>query len=107
MPGPLAVVNLRDESLSVSAVSGKCFEADGRILGHIIDPRTGAPAMGAQLSAVVLPSATETDALSTALLVQGTAGHEKISALRKGMRTLVVAQDQEGRNQVLTGGIEP
>src|SRR4030095_7235736 len=65
---PLATVELEDESLSVSAVWGRSFRAGEKTYGHIIDPRTGAPADNALLSAVVLPTATETDALSTALL---------------------------------------
>jgi thiamine biosynthesis lipoprotein len=65
---PLAIVELENESLSVSAVWGRSFRDGEKTYGHIIDPRTGAPADNALLSAVVLPSATETDALSTALL---------------------------------------
>ncbi len=87
---PLAVVNLRDESLSVSAVWGKSFTAEGKIFGHVLDPRTAAPVMGSLLSAVVLPSATETDALSTALLVLGDTGLELIQQLRPAARSLVV-----------------
>lgn len=67
----VAVVPLRDESLSVSAVHGKAFEAEGRLLGHVLDPRTGQPVMGAQLAAVAMPSATDSDALSTGLLILG------------------------------------
>jgi thiamine biosynthesis lipoprotein len=89
----LATVPLKDEAMSVSAVWGKCFQANGRILGHILDPRTGEPAKGAMLSAVVLPSATETDALSTALLVLGKEGHDKIAGLRKEMRSLVATEE--------------
>ena len=88
-PGALS---LRDEAMSVSAVWGKFFEADGRRLGHVIDPRTGQPVNRALLSVVVLPSATETDALSTALLVLGTEGHDSISGLRPGMKTLLVTE---------------
>lgn len=88
----LAVVPLRDESLSVSAVWGKAFQAHGKTCGHVLDPRTSRPAENAVLAAVVLPSAAETDALSTALLVVGSAGHERIGSLRPGMRTLLVAQ---------------
>ena len=44
-------------------------KADGKKFGHVIDPRTGRPVNNAVQAAVVLPSATETDALSTALLV--------------------------------------
>src|SRR5581483_11423935 len=65
-PLPLATVELRDEALSVSAVWGKSFQVDGKIFGHVLDPRTGQPATDAGLAAVVLPSAMETDALSTA-----------------------------------------
>ena len=39
----VAVVPLRDQALSVSAVHGKAFEVDGARLGHVIDPRTGRP----------------------------------------------------------------
>src|SRR5439155_11231288 len=70
----LAVVPLRDEAMSVSAVWGKAFEANGRVYGHVLDPVEGEPVAGRVLAAVVLPSATETDALSTALLIDGTAG---------------------------------
>ena len=53
---PLAIVELNDESLSVSAVWGKAFEADGQTYGHVLDAARGA---------------AESDALSTALLVEG------------------------------------
>jgi FAD:protein FMN transferase len=66
----IASVRLRDESLSVSARWGRSFTAKGVTYGHVIHPRTGTPAEGALLSAVVLPSATESDALSTALLTE-------------------------------------
>lgn len=89
---PFAVVGLKDESLSVSAIWGKCFEKNGKTFGHILDPRTGRPAAAALLSAVILPSATETDALSTALLTLGPEGHEQITRLRPGMRALVAGE---------------
>jgi thiamine biosynthesis lipoprotein len=78
-PTPLAIVDLHDESLSVSAVWGKGFSLDGRFYGHVIDPRSGQPTEGALLAAMILPSATESDALSTALLVRGS---EMVSCLR-------------------------
>ena len=97
-PGPdapptlLATVPLKDEAMSVSGVWGNSFQVGGRTYGHIIDPRTGEPAIGTVLAAVVLPSATETDALSTALLTVGAAGHDAIATLRPGMKTLVVSE---------------
>ena len=62
-PKLLATVPLRDQAMSVSGVWGNSFEVGGRTYGHIIDPRTGEPALGTVLAAVVLPSATEMDAL--------------------------------------------
>jgi thiamine biosynthesis lipoprotein len=85
-------ISLQDEALSISAVWGKSFEHEGRMLGHVMDPRTGQPSANAVLAAVALPSATETDALSTALLTMGPAGHQTISGLRTNIRTLVAGK---------------
>jgi thiamine biosynthesis lipoprotein len=90
-----AVVALKDEAMSVSAVWGKFFHAEGETYGHIIDPRTGRPASQGVMAVVVLESATETDALSTALLTVGPEGHDTIASLREGMRTLVMARSGE------------
>lgn len=99
-------IPLCDESLSVSAVSGKSFVAGGRTFGHVIDPRSGEPASHALLAAVVSPSATETDALSTALLVTGAEGHDSIAELRPGLRTLLASQANDGGLQVSAHKIE-
>jgi len=90
----LTTVPLKDEAMSVSAVWGRSFAACGQTFGHVMDPRTGQPVKGALLAAVVLPSATETDALSTALLTLGSAGHDRIASLRPGMRTLLVLESE-------------
>ena len=103
---PQAAIMLRDCALSVSAVWGKSFEADGKRFGHVIDPLTGWPVNNAVQAAVALPSATETDALSTALLVLGLEGHEIISRLRPEMRTMVVAPGEQGF-RVKAQGIAP
>ena len=92
----LATVPLKNESLSVSAVWGRSFEAGGKQFGHVLDPRTGRPASDAVMAAVVLPSATETDALSTALLVRGREGLEPLAALRPGLKAMVAFADGEG-----------
>jgi thiamine biosynthesis lipoprotein len=102
----LAIVPLKDEALSVSAVWGKAFEADGRVYGHVIDPRKGEPVEGAVLAAVVLPSATESDALSTALLVEGAEGLGPMASIRSVMRALVVSRGEKtGQFDVGSRGI--
>jgi FAD:protein FMN transferase len=93
----VAAVPLRDEAMSVSAVWGRAFESGGKRFGHVLDPRTGQPVRGVLLSAVALPSAAETDALSTALLVLGDAGEGLLAKLRPGVRTLVLTEDESSR----------
>ena len=97
-------VMLRDNALSVSAVWGKSFAAEGRKFGHVIDPRTGWPVNNAVLAAVVLPSATETDALSTALLVLGLEGYKAISGLRPGMGTSVMGPEEKEYQMTKSSG---
>ncbi|MBL9135226.1 MAG: FAD:protein FMN transferase [Verrucomicrobiales bacterium] len=87
---PLAIVALRDESLSVSAVWGRGFEINGIFYGHVMDPRIGRPVTGAWLAALVLPSATESDALSTALLVDGKTFQESLRRHLPQARSLIV-----------------
>jgi len=99
-------VSLCDEAMSVSAIWGRFFEADGKMLGHVIDPRSGQPVNGALLTVVILPSATETDALSTALLVRGADGHDPISRLRPGMKTVLVTETN-GAVRTETRGFGP
>jgi len=87
----LGVVTLREESLGVSCIWGKSFtNPGGQSYGHVIDPRSGEPVDRAWLAAVVLPSATESDALSTALITLGSEGLELIRRLRPASRMLVV-----------------
>jgi FAD:protein FMN transferase len=89
--GNLPTITLRDEALSVSAVWGRSFEKDGKILGHVIDPRSGEPCQGAQLAAVVTKSATDSDALSTALLVLGADGETILKRNFPDIRTFLLA----------------
>ena len=79
-------ISLRNESLSVSAVWGRAFTHGGQRLGHVLNPQTGLPVTAHLLAAVALPSATETDALATALLTMGEAGLEKLAAVRPTLR---------------------
>ncbi|BCW99188.1 MAG: hypothetical protein KatS3mg024_2015 [Armatimonadota bacterium] len=65
------VVRLKDAALSVSGVHGRTVEWEGRVAGHVLDPRTGLPVEGALLAAVTGPDGARTDAWSTALLVLG------------------------------------
>jgi thiamine biosynthesis lipoprotein len=87
----LGLVDLDETSLSVSAVWGKSFTSHGRTFGHILDARTGRPSERAELAAVNVPSAGDSDALSTALLVDGPSGLETFAKNRPSARALVFA----------------
>ena len=100
---PLAVVELENASLSVSAVWGRSFRVGDKTYGHIMDPRTGAPAEGARLTAVALPDATETDALSTALLTDPELMNDLVRQ-HPGLRALVVS-GSEAEPKVVAHGL--
>ena len=70
----MGIAELTGNALSVSAVWGKSFKTGDREYGHVLAARTGQPTAGAVQAAVTLPSATDADALSTALLVAGNHG---------------------------------
>lgn len=92
--GHLALVALRDEALNVSAPHGKWFrsQSDGRRYGHVIDPRTGYPTNSGRLAALVLPSATDGDALSTGLLTAGATWIPTLEAQFPECRGLLVTR---------------
>jgi thiamine biosynthesis lipoprotein len=104
-PPPPVVVRLRDGALSVSAVWGRSFQAGGKTYGHVLDPRTGRPVARALLAAVALPSATESDALSTALLVAGPPGVKRIGRLRPGMRKLLLTRNSSPGGYSTSGNL--
>ncbi len=100
----LAEILLRDRSLSVSAVHGKSFWAAGRRFGHVLDPRTGRPVQRSVLAAVIADSPTDTDALSTGLLVLGEAGRAGRAARRPDAALLIAQEAPGGSLQVDTTG---
>lgn len=104
----LAVVRLRNRALSTSGDYEQFFEIAGRRYSHILDPRTGRPAVGARSATVVAASATETDALSTAAFVLGPAGSRELVARFPGIG-LVLVPDREatgpGAETAEPGGI--
>ncbi len=66
--GPITA-DLADCALSISAPHGRVIGTDDGPRTHVLDPRTGRPAIGADTALVIGPSAFATDAWATALLV--------------------------------------
>jgi FAD:protein FMN transferase len=65
----VAIIELKNNSLSTSGVSEKSVQIGPRRYGHIFDPRTGESAEGMCQVTVVAPNATESDALTKAAFI--------------------------------------
>ena len=68
---PLATFRICDQAVSTSAAYERYWEITGNRFGHILDPRSGQPAVSMLSATVVAPTATAADALSTAAYVMG------------------------------------
>ena len=90
---------LSNAALATSATSGLSFDAAGRF-HHLLDPRSGQPTAGYRTVSVMARSATDADALSTALLVSLPQMPAADRLARMGVQR-VVATDAEGRVRTL------
>jgi thiamine biosynthesis lipoprotein len=86
----LGDVILRDEALGTSGSGTQFFEADGRRYGHLIDPRTGHPAVRVHTATVIATTGAEADALSTAFYVMGPGGASEYCAAHKDVAAVIV-----------------
>jgi len=68
---PVAIVTLREGSLATSGNSERAVIDEQGMTGHILDPRSGAPAPFTGSVSVLAEDGTTADALSTALFVMG------------------------------------
>ena len=74
---PLATLDLRDgEAIGTSGDYQRYFELDGRRYSHLIDPRTGEPAVGTRSVTVLIPPREKaglwSDVASKPLFIAGT-----------------------------------
>lgn len=67
----LAELRLEDRGLGTSGSGTQFFHHKGNRYGHILDPRTGQPALGVLSATAIAPSAADADALATAFYVMG------------------------------------
>lgn len=95
--GTLALVHLRQRGFSTSGIEEQSFTMAGRRYGHLLDPRTGAPARGVLSVSVTAPSATLAEMLSTAFFVLGAADTEAYCADHPQVSALLVPDEGEGR----------
>lgn len=70
-------VDLKNASISTSGNYEKSFWADGKIWSHIMDPRTGYPAMGTLSVSIVAAKALDSEAWAKPYYIQGRAWIER------------------------------
>jgi thiamine biosynthesis lipoprotein len=92
----LKTVTLRDQAISTSGDTEQFFEADGVRYNHILDPRTGRPVRGMHCVWVIAPSATESDALSTAFFVLGPEKTREFCRHRPELEVVMVGASADG-----------
>ena len=85
---PVAVLALRDASVSTSGVSYRSVREGGRRFSHIFDPRSGEPVERMCQATVVAPTATASDALSKAAFILSRAELEEVLADTPGVHAL-------------------
>lgn len=74
-----------------SGVYERAFMRDGRVLHHILDPRTGLPAVTDVLSATVVSDASiDGDGFTTALVVMGAARALAFAEQTPGIEAIIL-----------------
>ncbi len=103
----LRVVAPAEGALVTSGDYERFYEWEGRRIHHILDPRTGYPAPGCQSVTVWAPTATDADALSTAVFVLGPEEGLALLEREPGVEGLVVAADGSVRETPGFGRVAP
>lgn len=98
----LSIVEVKDTSLSVSAIWGRKLEVSGEEYGHVIDPRSGEPVRNCVLSAVLHESAAYSDAISTGLLVGGEELAKTVTNKLGNIEYLIVQRKNNSEELMLT-----
>jgi thiamine biosynthesis lipoprotein len=98
---PLARVWLSDTALGTSGAGEQFAVIDGRRYGHVLDPRTGAPAEGILSTSVLCTRAADADALSTAFFVGGPELARRYCDQHAEVLVLSTPDDGSGRTFVI------
>ena len=86
---------LEDVALVTSGDYEKFFTFNQQRYGHIIDPRTGYPAMGIKSVSVICPDAELADALATAVYVLGRVEGLQLLNQLTGVEGLLITSDNQ------------
>lgn len=92
--GTVGTVSCREGSVVTSGTYERCFEEDGVLYHHVLDPRTGYPVETDLLSATVIgPSSEFCDILSTTCLLFGSEAAMTLIETQEGYEAVLILQD--------------
>lgn len=92
----IAAVELRGQSLVTSGVYERCFEEDGVLYHHLLNPEDGFPFTNGLLSVTILcPSSADADALATCCFGLGQEAGLRLIESLKDTEALFITEDYE------------
>ena len=92
-------VRICNQALSTSGNYENFVEAEGKTIGHLLDPISGRTASKILSSTVIAPGAIEADALSTGFFVLGIEKSKTIIRQSEGLRCIAIVRD--GGNEMV------
>lgn len=101
----VATVPVADAAVATSGQYERHVEIDGRVRGHILDPRTGLPVERQGSVTIVATSGMLADALATAVFVLGVEAGEALVARHPGTGCVMVVPDESGGWIVRRSGV--
>ena len=94
----IAEIRLRNRAIGTSSSRFQSFRHQGKLYGHIIDPRTGRPAEGVLSATVLAVTSALADALSTAFYVLGPEKSLAYCQLHPEVGTVLLTPSSRGGN---------
>jgi len=92
-----ATLLLRDQGMSTSGSNVQFFRHEGKRYGHLLDPRTGWPAMELLSVTVLAPTGAQAEALSTAFYAMGLDKARQYCDDHRDVGAILVPSPSQGR----------
>lgn len=89
-------VRIKDKALSTSGNYRNFIKVEGRIIGHLLDPRTGNSASSLLSGTTIADTAIEADALSTGFFILGIEQSKSVLPKLRNVQFIALVQNGEG-----------
>jgi FAD:protein FMN transferase len=103
---PVATLRVSAGSVATSGNSERGISVNGRRYGHVLDPRSGAPASDFGSVTVIHPDPLAADCLATAFLVLGPEAALAWAARDPQLEVLIVERGQNGPRLLASAGLD-